>query len=696
MMKTTHRWLAEYIDTGLSADEVAQCLTLSGSEVEVMEPAGDDTAFTLEITSNRTDCLSVLGLARELAAVTGKPVKLPRPSYPQAGGKAAAVSSVHIEPDALAACPHYTAHVIEGVKVRQSPVWLRARLEAIGLKPINNIVDITNFVLFETGQPLHAFDLNRLAGRKIIVRMARDKERFVPIADRRQRRFLELDTSTLVIADAEKPQAVGGVMGGAESEVTEKTTAILLESACFEPARIRATSRRHELASDSSYRFERGVDPHNIVNAARRAVELILEHAGGECLEGILEAGAAPKRARREITLPAALIQRVLGVDISITRAGEILTALGLDCGGAGTPGVSISFGQPAASPQPASLTASIPSFRRDLEQPIDLVEEIGRIHGLDNIPARLGLVVRNAPLTRLQRARAAARRTLCGLGFYEGLSDSFVSARGVLADYSPFGVAAVRLEARRPVNVELPVLRRNLLASLMLALQTNQRQGATHPRLFEVARVWLPLADGGKSGERESLGLLGVDYFELKGAIEALLTSMKCAAALETAPLTHEAFAPGRAATLKLGSAVLGVAGEAAPGVLNDYQCEGPCALAELDVEVLARAMVETPKFVEPPRFPAAQRDLAVVLDVGRTWAEVEAAAKAAGGELLREVVLFDEYRGKQVDAGKKSLAFSLTFRHDERTLTAEEVQSAVDAVVAALKTRLGGELRS
>ncbi|MCC6573173.1 MAG: phenylalanine--tRNA ligase subunit beta [Planctomycetes bacterium] len=694
MMKTTHKWLSSYIETGLDAAQMASALTLSGTEVEVSEVVGDDTAYTLEVTSNRTDCLSAIGLARELSAVTGKPVKIPQPNYPT-NGKAASVSSVHIESDALAGCPYYTAHIIEGIKVRQSPAWLRARLEAIGLKPINNVVDVTNFVLFETGQPLHAFDLNKLSGRKIIVRMARPKERFKPIADRKNRGVLELDASTLVICDAERPHAVGGVMGGGDSEVTEKTTAILLESAYFEPASIRATSRRLELASDSSFRFERGVDPHNVVHAGKRAVELILEHAGGDALEGMLEGGVKPKRVKREIPLTTALIKRVLGADISLRRAAEILTALGLDCGGAGTPSVGVVFGSPQTTNAATSLSATVPSFRRDLEQPVDLVEEIGRVHGLDNIPARLAMRVNSAPMTRRQHVRGILRRTLCGMGFYEGLSDSFVSAKGALADYSPFGDAAVRLEARKPINEELPALRRNLLASLMLALQTNQRHGTNQPRLFELAHVYLPSNNGASVGERESLALIGADYHEVKGVVESLLRVLKSKDTLAVEAATHAAFTPGSAAKLKLGDNLLGIIGEASASLMKDFGCEGACGLAELDFEVLAAAWVETPKFVEPARFPAAQRDLAVVLDARKTWSEVEVVAKKAGGALLREATLFDEFRGKQIAPGKKSLAFSLTFRHDERTLTTEEVQAAVDAVVAALKA-IGGELRA
>ncbi|MCA8946486.1 MAG: phenylalanine--tRNA ligase subunit beta, partial [Planctomycetes bacterium] len=277
MMKATANWIDSYVNTGLGAQEIADKLTLSGTEVEKMEEVGDDVRFTLEVTSNRTDCLSIIGLARELAACTGKVVAHPVVEY-KTTGKASEVSSVEIEPDALAACPYYSAQVIRNVKVGESPEWLKKRLESIGLKPINNIVDITNFVLFETGQPLHAFDLGKLNGKRIVVRMAKKDERFKPVVGDGEE--IKLDPETLVIADAERPQAVGGVMGGFESGVTEATTDVLLESAYFNPASIRATSRRLKLESDSSYRFERDVDQGGVLHASRRAAQLIAEIAG--------------------------------------------------------------------------------------------------------------------------------------------------------------------------------------------------------------------------------------------------------------------------------------------------------------------------------------------------------------------------------------------------------------------------------
>ncbi|MCC7509379.1 MAG: phenylalanine--tRNA ligase subunit beta [Planctomycetes bacterium] len=684
MMKTTYRWLESYVGSGLSAREVADKLTLAGTEVEGFDEVGDDVCFTLEVTSNRTDCLSVIGLARELAATTGKRVQHPKVEYQSANTKADQVSSVVIEPDALKACPHYTAQVIRGVKVGPSPEWLRKRLEGIGLKPINNVVDVTNFVLYETGQPLHAFDLNQLAGKRIVVRMAKAGERFDPLVDRKrdkpepERASVKCDALTLVICDAERPQAIGGIMGGLTSGVTAKTTDVLLESAYFEPQGIRATSRRHELESDSSYRFERGVDPAGVVAASRRAVQLILEVAGGEVLDGVLEAGAA-KSETRSVTVTARDISRSLGIEVAAPAVAAIFG--GLDV--------------PVSAQAADSVTVAVPSFRRDLLKPIDLVEEVGRIHGLERIPAPLRMPVATNKLTRRQRVRRAIGEALRGMGFSEALTDTFVKAQGDVAQFSQFSKSAARLEARNPVNAGLPSLRRNLLGSLLLALATNERQNARGVRLYECANVFHPSTDGTKTGERELLGLLGRDYFDLKGAIEALLDALRVRAALAVEPMEDAIFAQGRAARLVLGGKLLGAIGEPSPAALKEYDAEGPAAVGELDMTTLVEAWLEVPKLAELPRFPTAERDLAFVFDAAVTWAEVQSVVGKACDATLRAVELFDEFTGKQIGAGKKSLAFRLSFRHDERTLTTEEINAQMDAAIAAISSQLQGTLR-
>jgi len=676
MMKATASWIDSYVGTGLSAAAIADKLTLSGTEVEKQEAVGGDVCFTLEVTSNRTDCLSVIGLARELAACTGKVVKHPKVEY-KTGGKSSTVSSVEIRPDALAACPYYSAQIIRNVKVGPSPEWLRKRLEGIGLKPINNVVDITNFVLFETGQPLHAFDLNKLSGKRIVVRMATQGELFKPVVGTGEP--VKLDASMLVIADAEKPQAVGGVMGGHDSGVTGATKDVLLESAYFNPRSIRATSRRLGMDSDSSYRFERDVDQGGVLPASRRAAQLIAEIAGGEVLEGVLEAGTLKPQTRR-LSLTDRHVQRVLGIHVPRQQIESICRGLDLKLADVSLDGLHL----------------DIPSFRRDLERSIDLVEEVCRVHGLDKVPSPLRMVVETAKPSRRQRVRRLVRQLLQGMGFSEALTDTFVSPRPALSQYSPFGAASARLEARNPVNAELPSLRRNLLGSLLLALGTNQRQGLAWVRQYEVANVWLPSADGRNSGERECLALVGRDYSDLKGVLETLLAGLRCALPLGVEACGDAVFAPGRAARISLGGKPLGVIGQPSPAVAKEYGVDGECALAELDFEPLVAAWSPVATMAELPRFPTAERDLAFVLEQRVTWAQVEGACRKAADATLRAVELFDEFTGKQIGAGKKSLAFRLSFRHDDKTLTSDEIQAQVDAVVRAISRDLGGELRA
>jgi phenylalanyl-tRNA synthetase beta chain len=674
MMKATANWIDSYVGTGLAAKDIADKLTLSGTEVEKQEAVGSDVCFTLEVTSNRTDCLSVIGLARELAACTGKVVKHPKVEY-KTKGKASEVSSVEIKQDALAACPYYSAQIIRNVKVGPSPEWLRKRLEGIGLKPVNNIVDITNFVLFETGQPLHAFDLGKLAGKRIIVRMAKKDEPFKPVVGTGE--AVKLDTSMLVIADAERPQAVGGVMGGFGSGVTARTTDVLLESAYFNAQGIKATSRKLNMESDSSYRFERDVDQGGVLHASRRAAQLIAEIAGGEVLDGVLEAGALKPQTRR-LTITDRHVQRALGIHVSRPQIESIFKGLDIKLADIALDGLHV----------------EVPSFRRDLERSVDLVEEVGRVHGLDRLPAPLRMVVETANPSRRQRVRRLTRVALQGMGFSEALTDTFVNPKTAISGYGAFGKAAARLEARSPVNAELPALRRNLLGSLLIGLANNQRQGREWVRLYEVANVFTPSNDGKTSGERECLGLIGKDYFDLKGAIESLLGALRAVAPLSVDPLSHAVFEQGRAAQFKLDGKLFGVVGQPSAAAAGEYGVEGACALAELDFDVLVNAWAPVPEMIELPRFPTAARDLAFVVQPHVAWAQIESVVRRAADATLRDVELFDEFTGKQL-GGNKSLAFRLSFRHDDKTLTHQEIQAQVDAIIKAVTSSLGGELR-
>lgn len=683
MMKTTHEWVDSYVKTGLDAQAVADKLTIAGTEVEAFDEVGEDICFTLEVTSNRTDCLSVIGLARELAATTGKTVIMPEVDYPTSSVKASEVSSVVIEDSALAACPYYTAQVIRGVKVGESPVWLKRRLEGIGLKPINNIVDVTNYVLFETGQPLHAFDLDQLAGKKIVVRMATEGERFDalidPQRDAERREFVKCNASTLVIADADKPQAIGGVMGGLTSGVTEGTVDILLESAYFEPVGNKATSRRIGIESDSSYRFERKIDQGGVLYASKRAAKMIVELAGGEVLDGIIEAGSATPENGHELTLTEKEFTRIVGIEVSAADMARMFNGLGIEI----------------LSSEGECVKLKIPSFRRDLQRPIDLVEEISRVNGLDKIPSELSLKVATAAPTRKQRVRKLIRSQLLGFGFSEALTESFSSKKGMLAEFSAFTEGTASIGARNPVNKKLPILRRNLVQSLLISMGYNQRQGTSGAMLYEVANVFHPTLDGSSAGERELVGLVGKSYAQLKGALEGLLAGLRVSAELTIENFSDDVFAKGEAVLVKLDGQLLGVIGAPSAKSLKLADANGPAAIAEFDLAMLVEAWLEVPHMQPLPKFPTAERDLAFVLKEEVTWEQIQQAARKAANETLREVKFFDEFRGKQVGAGLKSYAFRLYFRSDEATLTNEQITSQMDAVIKAIQTNLGGELR-
>jgi phenylalanyl-tRNA synthetase beta chain len=458
----------------------------------------------------------------------------------------------------------------------------------------------------------------------------------------------------------------------------DKTTDILLESAYFEPAGIRATSRKIEIDSDSSYRFERGVDPAGMVGASRRAVQLILECAGGEALDGVLEAGAV-QVSQRQLRVSRQDVARSLGIDVPTAEIARMFT--GLDV--------------PVTQSDAQSVTVSVPSGRRDLERTIDLVEEVGRIHGLEKVPAPLRLPVATSKPTTRQRARRLIGEAMRGMGFSEALTDTFVKPQGEVAAFSLFAQESARLEARNPVNANTPALRRNLLGSLLLAAAHNQRNGSKGVRLYECANVFHPDLRGRGAGEREVVGLLGRDYYDLKGAIETLLDALRGVARPGITPFQHAVFADGRAAVVSLNGRTLGVIGEPSVAALNEYDAEGPLAIGELDAGSLVNAWVEVPRMRELPRLPTAERDLAFVLEAATPWGDVQSVVRAACNATLREIELFDEFTGKQIGAGKKSLAFRLYFRHDERTLTTEEIAAQMELAIQAVSSKLGGVLR-
>jgi len=681
-MKTTHQWLESLIKTGMAARELADKITFAGLEVEHLVPLeGGDTQLAIEVTSNRVDALGMLGLAREVHAITHCHTTFPVVKL-CAEAKDPDVK-VSIDAAALSACPHYTAQVITGVKVGESPEWLKQRLRGVGCAPVNNVVDITNYVMFEMSQPLHAFDLGRLAGREIRVRMGAKGEKFEAI----NHRVYELSEADLVIADGRHAVALAGIMGGKNSEISSVTTAVLLESAYFEPHGVKATGRRMDrqhsdsLASESRYRFERGVDPAGALAANARAAALIVEICGGHAIGQPVCAGTQPPKWLRELSLRRSEILRVMGQPVEMAACAKILAALGLK----------------VLAQDKETLQVRVPSFRRDLEREIDLIEEVARVTGLGCFTPRLSLPVAPSRRPPADERREKVRLVMQGLGYDEAVTDTFVPRDGASA-FTPWQAGGEPLEARAPINVHWPALRRSAMCSLVRVASNNARHGSKGVRLFERANVTLMEA-GGKPAERPVLALCGPDYRSVNGAVQEVLRRMMVRG-VSVKPHTLGLFAPGRGAGLWVGepnsARLIAVCGEVSDAVMAEFDLPLRIAVGEIDLDLLALVAGAVASMSPLPRFPEVERDLAVVLPEEAEWSMLETTVRKHGGPMLRGVSFFDEFRGKQIPKGRKSVAFSMRFGNDDRTLVGEEVDSAVGSVVAALKDSLGAELRA
>jgi phenylalanyl-tRNA synthetase beta chain len=671
-MIVSWNWLTDYVDLGMSVEELTDRLTMSGLNLEGIETPGDDTAIDLEVTSNRPDCLGHIGVAREIAVLYDRELKVPEA---QVAAGAEAVTSVEIECEDL--CPRYHARVIKGVKIGPSPAWLQAKLEAVGVATVNNVVDVTNYVLLECGQPLHAFDFDKLHGQRIVVRHAKAGEKLVAI----DQREYALDSEMCVIADADRPVAIGGVMGGLDTEIGDATVNVLIETAQFSSMSIRKTARKLNLHSPSSYRFERTIDAEQIDWASRRCCELILQTAGGELLEGSAAAGETEMPVREPISLRFAQVERILGVKVSVEESATILTSLGLEQFGA------VEGGQ-------AQFTA--PSWRRDLTREADLIEEIARIYGYEKIPNDVAVPLQLSARTHRDRVTARVREALCAAGFYEAITLSFVSAEQAEL-FTPRGdhpQLSVEHSSRRHENV----LRQSLIPSLLQVRRENERHGTFDTRLFEIAHVYLKSAPGEAEAETEpaSIGLVsGLPFSELKGVVESLARRLDGNAVVSVVESNLPQFVSGRGAELSIAGQRWGWMGELERFVTDAFDLKDAVTVAELDLALLEGVADLLPAFVALPQFPAVHRDMNFLLDETTTWSQLEAAVLEARAENLASVSFGGQYRGQQIPADKKSYIVTADFRAPDRTLTSEEIDAAQAAIVAACEAQLGAALR-
>jgi len=674
-MLVSWNWLKQYVDLTAPVAEVADRLTMSGLNLEEFHAVGEDVCIDLEVTSNRPDCLGHLGVAREAAVLYDKPLKVPAAAPAVSDTKASSVTSVSIEAAELSS--QYHARVIRGVKVGPSPKWLVDRLATIGIPAINNIVDITNYVLMECGQPLHAFDFNLLRGKKIVVRRAKANEKLQAI----DHKEYALTTDMCVIADGVRPVAIAGVMGGADTEITTTTKDVLIEAAIFSPLSIRNTSRKLKLRSDSSYRFERALDPQGPDWASRRCCELILELAGGELLDGVVFAGTAPAPAGETVTLRFAQLKRVLGIDVPAEEAVRILVALGLLL---------------VRRDGDTSATFSVPTNRRDLMREIDLIEEVIRVYGYDKIPDDATVPLCSSKRRFEDRVTDRLREALIAAGFYEAMTVSLVSETERKL-FTPRGdLPALCIE--HSDFPEFSRLRQTLVPSLLASRRENERHGQFHAQLFEIARVYL---SGDKSipefqAEPRVVGLVsGRSFVELKGVVEQLVARVNPSAQITLKECDLAQFVPGRGAEIWLHNKLLGWLGELDRSVTDQLDLRDAVSVAELSLSAIESQADLVPKFHELPTHQASFRDLNFVLDDQITWTAVEATVRQAAGPLLESVSFGGQYRGKQIPDGKKSYLVTVGYRAD-RTLTSEEIEAAQQAIITACSGELSATLRA
>lgn len=646
-----------------------------------------ETVLELEITPNRPDCLSIIGIAREVATLYGKPLKRPSVEYPEEEPGAETRTRVTVEdPEG---CPRYTARIIRDVAIRPAPEWMQKRLTLAGIRPINNLVDITNFVLLECGHPLHAFDQALLEEGRIVVRRGQKGESITALDESTH----ELDESVLLIADARRPVAVAGIMGGMGSEIRDDTSAVLLESACFSPPLIRATSRKLDLRSESSYRFERGTDIENVDWASRRAAALMVEFAGGHVASGVVDVYATPPTAR-EVSCRWERVRKLVGVEAGNDTIRDAFTALDLE----------------VVREDADSCTIRIPSFRGDLEREVDLIEEFARIHGLDKIPAPAprGCIVPDVD-DRHAKASEALRTVLVGLGLSEAVHYSLVSD-GLLDPFSTSG-REERVTLPNPVSQDQSVLRTSLIPQMVETLGRNHARQCSEMACFEMGRTFhRKNGDAPREEERVCVGLMGpvgrqdwgsagkVEPTEafawLKGIWENIAGAQQLAG-WQARQLERPYFSIGQAVELLVEGRAVGVLGVLTPEIAGTWRIQDAVAVMEVGLEPLLAGYLEATALESLAVFPSVIRDMALVVDDGIKHDEIVSVIKAAAPPELENIRLFDIFTGKAVGPGKKSLGYSLTYRSNERTLTDEQANDYHNRVKAALKQHLHVDVR-
>ena len=687
-MKVQVDWLKEYTEIDVPTDELGHVLTMAGLEIEshktVELPDGEKSeVLELNVTPNRGYCLSHIGVAREVSALLNKSLKLPDPlkTLESEWGTVAVEDRVSVENLEPELCPRYCALVIENVKVGPSPKWLKDRLTAIGLRPINNIVDITNFVMMEYGQPLHAFDRDLLAGNKIIIRRAKKGEPFASLDGTE----LKLEPDALVIADGEKPVALAGIMGGINSQVSETTSHIVLESACFNPATVRQGSKKYGLRSDSSYRFERSVDLNGVVSAQARAALMMKELAGGGICLGRVD--IYPETGKSiNIPLRVGRVNQLLGASFNSEQVRDLLSRLGME-----------------VLSQSENMEVKIPSFRPDLLREVDLIEEIARIDGFDKVDTVYPVAgVRPVRISPRQNIAKKVREVFCCAGFAETVHYSFIE-RAYAEEFKTAFASEQVIALKNPLSSDYDTMRTSLLPGLLKTAGLNLSKGQKPLKLFEVGSVYSSDSTGVRT-EKAVLSAIVLgpyeptpwkprggeyDFYDLKGTLETLITHLHLK--LEIFPDSKPFLLPGKSVRVQIDDRELGYMGQMAPE--QNLVAELNVYALELDLGALEKS--SSLRFQPIPKFPETYRDISILVDRSVTSQKAADLILKTGCPLIQKVDLYDHFEGKKIQADKKSLTFALSFQSAERTLSDNEVNPLFEKIVQTLKSELGASLR-
>ena len=673
-MKISLEWLSDYVEIDRGAEEIAEILSDVGFPTEGIEHVGDDVVINVEVTSNRGDCLSHIGIARELAAATGKKLRLPEIAETESDENAADYVSVVIEEPEL--CGRYTAKVVVDVKVGPTPEWMSKRLEAVGVRSVNNIVDATNYAMMETGQPPHAFDYDKIRGGKIIVRKGVLGEQLMSIDETK----CDLKEDMLVIADEKEPVAIAGVIGGLDTEISESTNRVLLEDAQFNPVSVRRTGRVLGISSEAAFRFERQVDTERIDWASMRTCDLIVQVAGGRILKGVVDAYPR-KREVETVGMRFSRLNKLLGIEVAKDEVLRIFKGLDFE---------------PEVKNEDL-VVIKVPTWRHDIYREADLIEEIARCHGFSKIPTEDKINIEVVGVDKRDKATGQIREFLNSCGFFETINVTFIDDEV----YEIFGEAgidegvSVKDESRKSASL----LRQSLIGSLAQVVRSNYRAGNRPCRVYEIADTFKPAEDEQASAlpiQRPKIGLMCEgDFREVRGIVEGLAGVFNKNAEVEFRPLDLKWAKAG--AEIAVQGQVFGTGGILSDKVLELFDiADAEICAVELDFAGILDMSGGSLTVKPIPRFPAVTRDLSLIVDEQVCWADIDGIISASEIAELEDVEFVATYRGKPIDAGKKSVTVSLRFRDEDGTLRHETVDGFESKIVESLSKKVGAELRT